>query len=687
MAGPSTDNLAYLLDESPNSLTLTPGFLTPYPKGLFALGGNDFILGSSDSEMIDGGDNNDRLIGGGGADTLNSGSGDNFLIGSQGDDILAGNSGKDILRGGQGDDLLIGFEGDDVLVGDKGKDILKGGEGSDLFVLTTETAAPNPESADIITDFKHFFWKNLIGLTGGLTVADITLESASLNPGSNDTLIRIRDSGAVLGWVADVSPDYLNGRFVAADTKLGDELGSATNLGSLSDNPTLSGFVGDAKPDDFYRFTLSVTSDLKLNVSGLSADLDVALIKDINNNNAVEPPDIVQVSENSDANSEEINLNDLLPGTYFVRVFRFEEAQTNYTMSLSAIPSPPPPPGSSAIAGYDTTFGYGLINAAAAVAQSIGKAPFPDVPNLGGDEWGRDLVNAPEVWAQGLTGDGIVVAVVDSGVDYDHPDLTGNIWTNSGEFGLDANGVEKATNGLDDDGNGFVDDFRGWDFVNSDNNPMDENSHGTHVAGIIAAKKDGVGITGVAPTVKIMPVRTVDKDGVGKVSNGIAGIRYAVDNGADVINLSFGGNDMEAERLDAIRYAESKGVVVVSAAGNSSNGRPNLPARLADEVGIAVGSITRDVQFSEFSNRAGVVAIDYVIAPGGDGGRSDVGDVYSTVPLSLPGIPYRYFFGTSMAAPHVAGVVALIRQANPNLTPKEIEKIVVETATRSGIIV
>ncbi|HLO50879.1 MAG TPA: S8 family serine peptidase [Kamptonema sp.] len=687
MAGPSTDRLAYLLDELPNSLTLTPGFLAPYPKGLFALGGNDNIVGSSDSEMIDGGDNNDRLIGGGGADTLLGGSGDNFLIGGQGDDILTGNTGKDILRGGAGDDLLMGFEGDDVLVGDKGRDILTGSEGNNLFVLTTETAAQNPEQADVITDFKHFFWKNSIGLTGGLTVADITLESASLTPGSNDTLIRIRQSGAVLGWVADVSPDYLNGRFVAADTKLGDELRSAANLGSLSNNPTVSGFVGNGKPDDFYRFTLAVTSDLKLNVSGLSADLDVALIKDINNNNAVEPPDIVEVSEKSDTNPEEINISGLLPGTYFVRLYRFEEAETNYTMNLSATPSPPSTAASSAIAGYDTSFGYGLINAAAAVAQSIGKVPFPDVPDLGGDEWGRDLINAPEVWALGLTGDGIVVAVVDSGIDYNHPDLTGNIWTNSGEFGVDANGVEKATNGVDDDGNGFVDDFRGWDFVNNDNDPMDENSHGTHVAGIIAAKRDGVGITGVAPTVKIMPVRTVDKDGVGKVTNGIAGIRYAVDNGADVINLSFGGNDSEAERLDAIRYAESKGVVVVSAAGNGGNGRPNLPARLADEVGIAVGSITRDRQLSDFSNRAGAVAIDYAIAPGGDGGRSDVNDIYSTVPLSLPGIPYRYYFGTSMAAPHVSGMVALMRQANPNLTPSQIKKIVVETANAVGISV
>jgi len=687
MIGPSPDNLAYLLDDSANSLTLTPGFLAPYPQGLLALGGNDYIVGSADSEMINGGDNNDRLIGGGGADTLISGSGDNFLLGGIGNDVLTGNTGKDIIRGGKGNDSLVGFEGEDVLVGDKGRDTLTGGEGANLFVLQTETAAPTPETADIITDFKHFYWKNLIGLTGGLTVADITLESASLNPGSNDTLIRIKQSGAVLGWVLDVSPDYLGGRFTPADAKLGDELTSAVNINSLSNNPTIKGFVGNPKPDDFYRFTIPVTSDLKLNVGGLSADLDITLIQDINQNNTVEPLDIVQISDNSDSQPETINISGLFPGTYFVRISRFKEAETNYTMNISATPSNPAVAGNSAIVPYDTNFGFGLVNAAAAVAQSINKAPFPDVPNIGGDEWGRDLINAPEVHAQGFTGDGIVVAVVDTGVDYNHPDLTGNIWTNSGELGVDTKGSPKATNGIDDDGNGLIDDFRGWDFVNNDNDPMDENSHGTHVSGIIAAKPDGIGITGVAPKVKIMPIRSFDKDGVGKAINGVAGIRYAVDNGADVINLSFGGNDAEIERIDAIRYAESKGVIVVSAAGNSSNGRPNLPSRLANEVGIAVGSITRNRQLSDFSNHAGPAVINYVVAPGGDGGQSDAEDIYSTVPLSLNNVAYRYFFGTSMATPHVAGVVALMLQANPNLTPAEIKKIIVTTANPSGITV
>ena len=116
--------------------------------------------------------------------------------------------------------------------------------------------------------------------------------------------------------------------------------------------------------------------------------------------------------------------------------------------------------------------------------------PFPDVPYYGGaSDWNLNAINAPEVWARGYTGSGVVVAVIDSGVDYRHPELANNMWVNSGEI---------AGNGRDDDGNGYVDDYRGWDFADNDNNPLDIHGHGTHVAGIIAAAKDGAGTTGVA---------------------------------------------------------------------------------------------------------------------------------------------------------------------------------------------
>ena len=276
-----------------------------------------------------------------------------------------------------------------------------------------------------------------------------------------------------------------------------------------------------------------------------------------------------------------------------------------------------------------------------------------------------------------------MVAVIDSGVDYNHPDLLGNIWSNAGETGVDAIGRNKASNGVDDDGNGFVDDFRGWDFVNNDNDPMDDNNHGTHISGLVAAKRDGVGITGTAPTAKIMPLKILNRTGVGKIRDEINAINYAAANGARVINVSLGGQQLNNDELSVIRAAEARGAIVISAAGNDASPQVDYPARFANEVGVAVGAVSRNGLFADFSNRAGAEVLNYFVAPGGNGGRADSGDIYSTVPLSQPGIPYRYFAGTSMAVPHVAGVIALMFQANPNLTPAQIKSILAETANRA----
>ena len=684
MAGPSSDGLSYLLDDSPNSLTLTPGFLTPYPNGLFALGGNDFIVGASDADRIRGDGGNDRLLGGGNSDTLFGGVGNDLLNGGVSNDVLFGDSGNDTLQGGKGGDVLNGGKGSDVLVGDAGKDTLTGGLGPDTFVFRTDSAVTDPAAADMITDFNSFV--DSIGLTDNLTEADLILEEIAIDPNTSNTLIKIRQSGAILGLVANTFPEELAGTFISATAVLGNQLSQARDLGILNSTQTIVDSVSNARPDDLYRFTLSVTSNFSLNLSGLSTDVDVAIIKDINGDNSIDFTDIIASSEKSSLSPESIDLNALTPGTYYIRVSQFQ-GSTNFTLNLSAIPTTVTTNNVSNLGGFDSRFGFGLVNAAAAVAKAGNSPTFPDVPDLGGDEWGRDLIKAPEVWAQGLTGDGIVVAVIDSGVDYNHPDLTGNIWSNSGENGVDAAGRNKASNGLDDDGNGFVDDFRGWDFVNNDNDPIDDNNHGTHISGLVAAKKDGVGITGVAPTAKIMPLKILDRSGSGKIRDEIAAINYAVANGAKIVNVSLGGLQLNDPELNAIRAAEAKGVTVISAAGNDARPQVDYPARFAAEVGIAVASIQRNKQFSNFSNRAGTEVINYFIAPGGDGGKADSGDIYSTVPLSVPGIPYRYFAGTSMAVPHVAGVIALMLQANPNLTPAQIKTILAETATRSDIIV
>ena len=311
---------------------------------------------------------------------------------------------------------------------------------------------------------------------------------------------------------------------------------------------------------------------------------------------------------------------------------------------------------------YNSTNGYGLINGAAAVARAIGKNTFADVPDLGGNNWGADLVKAPEVWAQGYTGKGVVVAVVDTGVDYNHEDLKNNIWTNTKEI---------AGNGIDDDGNGYVDDNYGWNFADQNNNTLDDNGHGTHVSGTIAGENNNYGVTGIAYDAKIMAVKALDSSGSGSYSSISKGIRYAVDNGANVINLSLGGASSNRTLESAIDYASSKGVIVVMAAGNDGDSSPDYPARYASKSGIAVGAVDRNNNMPDFSNRSGTNQIAYVTAPGVK--------VYSSVPNNQ----YATYSGTSMATPHVAGVVALMLSANPNLTDAQVRQIVTETAGNS----
>jgi len=311
---------------------------------------------------------------------------------------------------------------------------------------------------------------------------------------------------------------------------------------------------------------------------------------------------------------------------------------------------------------FNYTDGYGLIDAADAVSKAAGKKTFADVPNLGGNNWGADLVKAPEAWAKGYTGKGVVVAVVDTGVDRNHDDLKDNIWTNSNEI---------AGNGIDDDGNGYVDDVNGWNFDGNDNNTLDVAGHGTHVSGTIAGENNNFGVTGIAYDAKIMPVKVLDDSGSGSYDSIAQGIRYATDNGANVINLSLGGDYPNSALESALKYASSKGAIVVMAAGNESGLQPGYPARYASETGIAVGAVDNKNNLASFSNLAGFQPLTYVTAPGVD--------VYST----LPGNKYASYSGTSMASPHVAGVVALMLSANPNLTDAQVRQILADTSGNS----
>lgn len=416
---------------------------------------------------------------------------------------------------------------------------------------------------------------------------------------------------------------------------------------------------------DNYQLT-TATLDQRVAINLDSADFDAYLqIIDQNTGRIVAQNDDVSLVDNAAS----VTFTAKAATTYLVRVTSFKTAETGkYT--LTTVPNP-----------FNRDFGYGLPNAAAAVSGAIGQSTFRAVRNT--SQWNLDLINAPEVWAQGFTGQNVVVAVLDTGIDYTHPDLVDNLWVNSDEI---------ANNGIDDDKNGYVDDRQGWNFYKDGvaNDPMDIDSHGTHVAGVIAAGNNGFGITGVAPSATIMPVRVTrefSNDTAAEADARLAaGIRYAVQNGAKVLNISLGNYPDEplmTETRAALRSARSAGVVAVMAAGNERGfpyyaTDPIEPARFSrNNLGIAVGAVNRNRVVADFSNPAGNRRSDFFVAPG------------VTVRSTVPGAYYEAsgWSGTSMSTPHLTGIVALMLSAKSSLTPDQIEHLLMATADSTGITI
>jgi len=547
------------------------------------------------------------------------------------------------------------------------------GDNTPESAMAIEIGDTRTERVSISSDPNDYYSFNLVNdtriklnLTGTGGDGDLELYDANLNyvdgsfsSDSSEMLETSLVSGEyfinILAYSGDIDYDLsLTSSDITSDFEdlAGNSLNEALLIGI---NDIDSEGVGQDGDDlDYFRFELDSSSEVTIGLSGLSADIDLELL-DVDGG-------IISFSEQGGSQDESISAL-LEAGTYFIKVTPFGPAISSYELQIaSEAASIPPEPNP-----FDSRIGYGFLDASVAVASTLNQEPFPIVDPFGdGDEWAVNMVNAPEVWAQGYTGESIVVAVLDTGVDRNHPDLSNNIWSNPGEI---------PGNRVDDDGNGFVDDVYGWNFAGDKNDTSDIDGHGTHVAGTIAGLNNGEGVTGVAHDAQIMPVKVLGDDGYGTYQRIANGIVYATQNGADVINMSLGGPDPSPIIEDAIEYAVDQGVIVISAAGNDAQEEPDVPGVFADEFGVVVGSVNSSNQQSSFSNKAGEdPSMTYVTAPGED------------ILSSIPAEGYDSWDGTSMATPHVAGIVTLMLEANPDLSDQEVREIISSSTTDSPTI-
>ena len=412
-----------------------------------------------------------------------------------------------------------------------------------------------------------------------------------------------------------------------------DDFDSNTNTsGKLDINSSIDGELESAGDRDWFAIDLTAGRRYQVDLDGISLHDPVLYLRNGSS-------DLIDFNDDKSLfslNSQiifDVNSSD----TYYLDVGSYDDAHAGrYTLKASELNATNP--------SFSSTDGYGHVSARRAFEELLDISLDP-VASIGGALWGVDNVDAPEVWNggsifPGTTGGGTTVAVIDTGVDLDHPEFAGRI-------------------------------VAGYDFVDNDSIADDGDGHGTHVAGIIAGANDGQGITGVAHNTSIMPLRVLDNDGNGWVSDIISAVRWAADNGADVINLSLGGDGSSQAMADAIRYASQRGSVVVMASGNTGRNSPDYPAAHAINHGIAVGAANSDQFLAGFSNRAGSTPLDYVTAPGVN--------IYSAV----PGGGYDTFNGTSMAAPHVAGVAALLKSYNQGLSASTIEDLLTSSGSNS----
>ncbi len=301
------------------------------------------------------------------------------------------------------------------------------------------------------------------------------------------------------------------------------------------------------------------------------------------------------------------------------------------------------------------------------------------VPNdsLVTEQWALNKIKAFDAWNITEGSDTVLLGIIDTGIDYNHPDLTNQIFINKGETGLDNFGRDKRSNGIDDDANGFIDDYRGWDFTDRvgfpfdptsgdylgwDNNPFDDQGHGTFIAGIAAAQSNNFyGIAGTAPKIKILNLRSFDPGGYGEEDDVAAAILYAVKMHCKVINMSFGDDAFSYVLRDVVQYAYSQNVVLIASAGNSGSDAPHYPSGYSEV--ICVGNSTDQDFVSGSSNFGSTIDL---VAPG------------SSIITTAKNNSYALVSGTSASAPFVSAAASLVLSIY-NFTNEEVKQIIKST--------